>query len=612
MFFILSISISAQEILVNQDKSHELFVEILKNSKDIKYQEIIAKYDDYISKYPDDVEVKLFKCKFIGSAYYDEYEDYNLKYEETEKCIEKLYELYPNNPGVILYKLENLYGDERGTFLNTILNSYNNDKSKWNYGRKSKLFEISAYYFSEENDYKALSYAKKAERFSDSLDLSILISNIYLRLGNRDKAKENILSSLYFDSETWQLNQKGNLLIQFGEYSEALKIFERVKEKDSTLIDTEGLYKIFLEEKKFELARKYLVNDTINEWNKIFSLQKILNHDIKYSNPETALKSYRRVQQENYYDDLLGIKRLKIFFKSPFKLWTYSELSHILILLFFICIIFLIPYLWILPVYAYGKYFSKSVRDDKLEVDIDWNLNHFWLISFFYLLSQTIIILAFYYQDYINSFLDVAYPYYEESLVENELSNANSFIFFSVLLLISTIVFINKKRIKFVFNSNLKFIKMLGYGILFVIGNGILLKLLGNFVDLTEAANTMMKFSIKEEIGVLMSNYGFTVSVLFIAVIIPFSEEIIFRGIILSSSEKHIGFNGANLVQAILFGIVHFNFKLFVFYFIFGLITGYAVKRTKGLLTGIIFHAINNFFVLLVIYMMMQLTKDFS
>ncbi|MCK5401822.1 MAG: CPBP family intramembrane metalloprotease [Flavobacteriaceae bacterium] len=602
ILFILSTSSYAQEILVNQNNSFELFVETLKDSKDIRFQEILTKYDNYINMHPDEIEVKLYRCKFIGSAYYDEYEGYDLNYEETEKCIEKLYLSNPNHPSVKLYKLENLYGEDRGSFLNEILDSYDTDKSKWDYHQTSKLFEIGANYFSEDNDYKALSYAEKAERFSDSLDLSILISNIYLRLGNKTSALENLMSSLHFDSKAWELNQKGNILIKLGKYSEALRVFERVRQKDSTLVNNESLYKIFLKENDYKLARNYLIKDTIQEWNRLSSLQKLLKHDINYSDSETMLISYRRMQQENYYDDFLGIKRIKIFFKAPFKLWTFSELSHILMLIIFILIIFLIPYLWVLPVYALGKYFSKKNIKDKPKLAIDWTLKHFWLISFFYLLSQTIIIFVFYYQDYVNSFFEVTQSYYDDMILEDELTVANSLIIFSSLLFVSTIIFLNKKRIKFVLNSNLRLTRMIVLGVLFVIGNGIILKLLGNFIDLSEAVNFVKILSIKEEIAILMNNYGFTISALIIAVIVPFSEEIIFRGIIFSSSEKHIGFKFANILQAFLFAVVHFNLRLFIFYFIFGLILGYAVKKTNGLLTGIIFHAINNLFVLLLLY----------
>jgi len=594
--------ISAQDIHVSQENSHDLFIETLKTSKDVKYQEVLLKYDKYISLNPDDVETKISRCKFIGGAYYDEYEDYDLNYEETSECIEDLYTLFPSHPSVIIYRLENLYGEEREVFLKSTLENYNEDKSKWNYKATSQLFKISSKYYFDQNDYLALSYAERAERFSDSLDLSILISNIHLRLGNKDKARESILSALYMDSDAWDLNAKGNILIELGEYEKALSIFGRVKEKDSTLISNQNLHKVFLGANKIDLARSYLVKDTIQEWDKLSSLQKLLEHDIKYSDSDTAFLSYRRLQKESFYDDFLGIKRLKLFFKAPLKALNIIDLLHLLLLVLCIVVLFVIPYLWILPIYAFGKYLRKKTTKVKPKLAIDWTLKHFWGISFFYLLSQIALIFVFYYQDYINFFFEISFSYYEENISEDNFSMANSLIFFSSFLALFTTVFLNKKRISFILSSNIGIIKMILLGILFVIGNGILLKTLNGFLEFSDVINSLRVLAIREDIGVLMTAYGFTFSVFLIAIIVPFSEEIIFRGIILSSSEKHLGFVLANIIQALLFATVHFNLKLFIYYFAFGLITGYAVKKTNGLLTGIVFHAINNFFVLLAIY----------
>lgn len=602
-FFVFSIVVHSQNIQVTQENSYSLFVETLNNSKDLRFQEILKKYDDYLLTNPNDVKVKVYRCRFIGSSYYDEYEDYDLNYEETEACIEKLYAEHPDIPEVILYKLERLYGEERRSFLEASLEKYEENKSDWNYNNISKLFKHAAQWYDEENDRLALSYAKKAERYSDSLDLSILISKIHLRLGNKEKAIETIESQLYLDSEAWILNQKGSILLDLGKYEEALNIFDRVKEKDSTIVNNTELYKIFVKAENYDIARNYLVKDTLYEWNKLSALQKLAKHDIEFSSADVALSSYRRLQKESYFDDLLSVKRLKIFLKSPFKGWNLTELSHLLMLILVIAIIFLIPYLWILPVYSVGKLFSKRIKINESLFNNGWNLKHFWKISFVYLLVQFLLILVLYYQDYMNYLFDIGNYYYDELEIESEQSIANSFLLFSITLFAGTVLFLNKERLRFVLKSNLSIVKMILFGVLFVIANSILLKFFGSFVDLQGSVNSFEEYNINGDVLALVRTHGFMVTAFFVAILAPFYEEIIFRGIILSSCQKHIGFAGANVVQATLFATIHFNLKLFIFYLIFGLITGLAVKKTKGLLTGMIFHAINNSFVLLIVYL---------
>jgi membrane protease YdiL (CAAX protease family) len=600
--FLITFSSVSQVITVNQENSYELFAETLTNPKDLRYQEILSKYDAYIKNHPEDIIIKLYRCKFIGSAYYDEYEDYDTNYEETDACINALFEEHSNHPDVVLYKLQNTYGEDREQLLTDIIKTYNEDKSKWTYNQISKIYKIGAEYYTEDNDFKAVMYAEKAERFSDSLDLSVLLTKAHLRLGNKVKAKENLIESLYRDDIAWVLKQKGELLIEFEEYDKALEMFNRVEAKDSTFSNTQSLYKIFVENKTYDQARQFLIKDTIAEWNKIEALQKLLKHDLSYSSGDIAYQSYRRVQKESFYDDFFGIKRIQLFFKSPLSSLTLTDVSHFLILALFIIVILMIPYLWVLPVYAVNKLFKIRLPDGYIKIPIDWSLKHFWLISVVYFVSQIIVVFVFYYQDNINYYFDIVNSYFEETLIESEIVLANSMILFSALLFSFTLLFLNKKRLKFVFNSNIGFLKIIGLSIGFLIFNAIINKTIGSFVDIDNAINLIRSLNIREEIEALLSQYGFIVSVGIVAVIVPFYEEIIFRGIILTSSEKQLGFKWANILQAGLFALIHFNLKLFIFYFLFGLITGYAVKRTNGLLTGIVFHAANNFIALLAIY----------
>ena len=590
-----------QNIQVNQKDSHEAFVEILNNSKELKYNDILKAYDAYLLLHPDAIQVQIYRCKFIGSAYYDEYDDYDLNYEKTNACIDSLFSTYSVHPDVLIYKLENTYGEDKEALINQTISKYESDKANWENVQIGRLYEISARYFDE--DYtKSIKFAKKAQNYNDSLDLSVLITNAYISLENTADAKSNLLEKLEYDHEAWTLTQKGELLVELDEFEKALDMFDRVKEKDSTYSNNESLYQIFLDKKNYDLARTYIIQDTINDWNKTAGLQKLADHDFKYSSSDLAFSSYRRIQQESYYDDFFGIKRIKLLFKSPLEPWTPTDLSHILILMTLVLTLLLIPYLWILPIYSASNYFKLPNVKNAVKLPVNWTLRHFWMISFIYLIAQVLLVIIFYYQNYMNFYFDIVYSSFDDELVASDLVTANSIIAFSAFLFVTILFFLNKWRLKYTLSSSLRFVQIIGFSILFVVFNSIIIKILGGFVDLSEAVIYLESLSAKEEIHALMAEYGFLVSVLVVALIVPFYEEIIFRGIILSSTEKHLGYKSANIIQASLFAIVHFSLHLFIFYFIFGLITGYAAKKTNGLFTGIVFHAVNNFIVLVSLY----------
>lgn len=608
--FFITCSCIAQDVTVDQKDSYKRFVETLENSKDLRYNDILSLYDTHIVTNPEDVITRVYKCRFIGNAYYDAYEDYNLKYDETLSCIDQLYTEFPKHPEVLIYKLENTYSEEKEDLLYEAMNVYNSNKKDWTYQQISSLYEMASLYYVEDDDFKAITYADKAVRYSDSLDLSVLLTKAHMRTGNVEEAKQRLLGALYYDNDAWKLQQKGELLIELGEVDEALKMFDRVTEKDSTYVNNDNLYKVFIQTKDYELARSYLVKDTINEWNKTEGIQKLLNHDLSHSSSVTALISYRRMQELSYYDDFFGIKRLRLFVKAPFKSWTFNELSHILILFALIIVLFLFPYVWILPIYSANKVFKiKPISSDKL-IPVNWTLKHFWLISFVYLICQIFLGFVFYYQDYMNFLFDIVYTYMEEELLESQAIIANTLITYALSVFILTLLFLNRKRLKFVFHTDLSYLKVVILSIGFLITNMFVLKILRGFIDLDEAASFMEVLSMREDMQALLFEHGFGVSVLIVAVIVPFYEEIMFRGIILSSIEKYLGFKWANSIQAVLFAIVHFNLGLSIFYILFGLITGLAVKRTNGLLTGMVFHAVNNFVVLLALYMMSRILPN--
>jgi membrane protease YdiL (CAAX protease family) len=76
--------------------------------------------------------------------------------------------------------------------------------------------------------------------------------------------------------------------------------------------------------------------------------------------------------------------------------------------------------------------------------------------------------------------------------------------------------------------------------------------------------------------------------------LVPFYEEILFRGIFLSACERNMRFMYANILQSIVFALVHQNLKLFVFYFAFGMIAGYYRQKSQGLIIGTSMHMMNN------------------
>ena len=87
---------------------------------------------------------------------------------------------------------------------------------------------------------------------------------------------------------------------------------------------------------------------------------------------------------------------------------------------------------------------------------------------------------------------------------------------------------------------------------------------------------------------------------LYVVVLGPILEELVFRGLIYRFSRLALPFWGANILQAALFAVFHGNIIQGIYAFIFGIVLGYIAHRGRGirysLFTHIAINALGCFF----------------
>jgi len=111
-------------------------------------------------------------------------------------------------------------------------------------------------------------------------------------------------------------------------------------------------------------------------------------------------------------------------------------------------------------------------------------------------------------------------------------------------------------------------------------------------ISLTESSSVIA--SINESIISINKFYNPVLGFLFVVVLVPFYEEVLFRGIFLSACERNMRFVYANILQSIVFALVHQSLNLFVFYFAFGMIAGHYRQKSQGLIISTSMHMMNN------------------
>lgn len=79
------------------------------------------------------------------------------------------------------------------------------------------------------------------------------------------------------------------------------------------------------------------------------------------------------------------------------------------------------------------------------------------------------------------------------------------------------------------------------------------------------------------------------VSFLYVGLVAPIAEELIFRGVTFNKAKKYMPFLAANFVQALLFGIYHMNLIQGLYAFAMGLSFG-LIRRAYSLIGAILLH----------------------
>ena len=84
------------------------------------------------------------------------------------------------------------------------------------------------------------------------------------------------------------------------------------------------------------------------------------------------------------------------------------------------------------------------------------------------------------------------------------------------------------------------------------------------------------------------------ITLIYVILLAPIAEELLFRGLTQKYAERAIGALPAIFFQAAIFGIYHMNLVQGIYAFIFGLLLGFIARKSKALFPCILLHMVIN------------------
>lgn len=593
-FLFVIVTLSCASNLVAQEVNifdHKKYVALLGNSKDSLYEKILKEYDQYIKANTHSFQVQLERCRFIEKAYYDYTEDYNPKYEEAVACAKKLVNVFPDTPEVLLYQAENLYGDSLTTYLKKLERKAADVPSIWK-GKSWRVYERLANQYDGEIHSEAIHYAELAMTENDTLDLTLLLAKAYKETKRNKKAIDVLITRIDSAQNAWLLNQKGRLLLELNAPDEAIRAFRIASKDSSAWQDSAALAQALIENGLVAEARPYLVKQANgSSWNNAQNQYKLLDFDLEYSSADSAKATYKKFASNDLWIDPFGIARLRLFFKAPLSPITWHDFMRLGMLLICALLVVLLPYAIILPIHYMGYYFGWQ---NTLNPPARWGLVHLWIAFSFYLLSSVTALLLYDYE-YIISIFHSSFRF--EGIQDVSLQSAEISVCFFALNTFLTCVFLQKTDFvglwQKIVSQKTNFLRAFGFVLLLRLGLGVYLVILKS-LGWYSSQESLIILSVTDDIVSVNRFMSPWLGFVFVVVLVPLYEEILFRGVFLTACEKHITFLGANILQAFVFSLAHQNLKLFVFYFAFGFLAGHLRRRTDSLAMGISMHIFNN------------------
>ncbi len=251
--FLFIVPVSAKKNSTIYDYSSTQFLDEIKNSQKLFFQNTIRFYDSlFLQK--KEVKILIEKCRFMENALYDEESEENPKYDDWEICYNKLLNDFPDNPYVLYYKLEHLYGDSVLPIARDLLPKFQS-QNLYDPLIISHIYEKIARSFSNmDSTQNAISAFQSALKYNDTIKVHLSLAQEIVNLGQREKAYRIILQNLSL-MDTWEKRNAAELLIQLRYPDDAVKIYSKLLADTTSYFDYSTVAIAYEKAEIFDSAR---------------------------------------------------------------------------------------------------------------------------------------------------------------------------------------------------------------------------------------------------------------------------------------------------------------------------------------------------------------------
>ncbi|WP_346840016.1 type II CAAX endopeptidase family protein [Microbulbifer sp. SAOS-129_SWC] len=551
----------------------------------------VAAIDDIVRAHPADVKLLIRQCDYIQDfLYLYEYADeLDFAQDAARDCENTLKQRFPDHPEVNLRELGSLYGETLRKRAEQLQKSVND--VSWTPVQKARLYAVLSSSYRDDKPHLSIHYGYQALEQDETADVRIDLARVHLDLGQRHKAAQVLapVAAHLENRQPYEFIQLLHLLVQSDSGQQQIRrAYDKLKSLDNYPhlsaardLATAGLDTLAAQE--FELSK------TAHPGNGLFSFQRF-QFAYQYGDRDQALAAYNQLRDRGWRSDPLASNRLLLMVQHPTLPWRLRDLVGIAGLLLAIGAIAALAWVPVSVVHYRGLLLfqrGKALRDNH-----SWQLKHAWFALF---ALGTLLLLEGLLTTPLNFGSDGLVASGAGAYSGREIANLLIADGFLTLLIMLPLAY----RAKFFQRDWLSPAwpawRAVTAGILVALA--FRLPAIVAWLTLPNLATELEQNSVYAEMILkLDQHYGWLAVVWLFVLVAPVAEELIFRGVVLASFCRHVGFFWANLIQAGLFCAAHAPLPAMQLLIIFGLgaSAGALARKSGGLLAPMVMHGLFN------------------
>jgi len=585
-------------VLFGGSPSASARLEEVGSSVEESFKQVLARYDAEIAAEPHRVLGQIARCDFIESVP-NEYEYVTFSdetYELAEQCEEDLLARFPNHPEVRLWKLRRMYDGEEAMKTAQGLVALV-DVHGWTPGQRARLFtELAA--TSERLDTegefreRTANYARRALELDVRADVRLILGAYYQETGDSAAALEALTSPFdgHDPDDNWYVVRKMGYLAELGARDAVVAL--NAKLDDEAYYDRAAASAALRAVGELELSRRVLEGDAGSVYGTDDERQRFLIA-LESGTAEEAHAAYQEWRDAGYWEDPIGINRFALFVAHPGLPWRARDLLGLLGAIAWAAAVVLA---WCVPLgLVHYRGLANRVNGRVLNRD-GLRLRDAWLGCAAFSLAGVV---ATYTIGPWDAFNDPAAPWLIQA---EEPQLAKLLLVESVLgiLFLAAVVYVLRTQFArwWATEWSVRQCVLVGVAAGLVFRLPFFSALLLGFDRDAASRIDNPTWQILIDVDNL---YGAAATIWVLSFAAPVGEELVFRGLLLRASLRHVSFFAANVLQALLFAAMHYDLAAFLFLFAFGLAAGWVARRSGGLLAPMIMHGVFNLLVALVI-----------